>query len=153
MVTTPRTFSHIGLSVPDLEAAVEFYSTVMGFYVLMPPSKIVEDTSAIGQMCTDVFGPGWEHLRIAHLSTGDGIGIELFEFAGNHAPDDNFAFRRHGTFHFAIQDPDLEGLLAKIVAAGGKIHAEEQQVPGMGSFSLFTDPDGRMMGLWQALKK
>jgi predicted enzyme related to lactoylglutathione lyase len=26
---------------------------------------------------------------------------------------------------------------------------EEQEVPGMGSFSLFTDPEGRMMGLWK----
>lgn len=29
-------------------------------------------------------------------------------------------FRRHGAFHFAVQDPDLEGLLARIIAAGGK---------------------------------
>jgi len=41
--------------------------------------------------------------------------------------DDGFDIReghcdvhQHGTFHFAIQDPDLEGLLARIVAAGGK---------------------------------
>ena len=71
MTTTPRTFSHIGLSVPDLDAAVKFYADVMGFYVLMQPSEVVEDDSAIGQMCTDVFGPGWNSLRIAHLSTAD----------------------------------------------------------------------------------
>ncbi|NSY39112.1 lactoylglutathione lyase family protein [Leisingera sp. ANG59] len=120
MTTTPRTFSHIGLSVPDLEAAVKFYSDVMGFYVLMQASEVAEDGSAIGQMCTDVFGPGWTRLRIAHLSTADGIGIELFEFEGNEAPEDNFQYRKHGTFHFAVQDPDVEGLLEKIVAAGGK---------------------------------
>jgi hypothetical protein len=48
------------------------------------------------------------------------IGFELFDFDGNHAPDENLPFRQHGTFHFAIQDPDLEGLLEKIVAPGGK---------------------------------
>jgi predicted enzyme related to lactoylglutathione lyase len=37
-----------------------------------------------------------------------------------------------------------------IVAAGGKILVEEQEVPRMGKFSLFTDPEGRMMGLWKA---
>lgn len=37
----------------------------------------------------------------------------------------------------------------KIVAAGGTIHVEEQVVPGMGALSLFTDPEGRMMGLWK----
>lgn len=120
MAQTPRTFSHIGLSVPDVDAAVKFYTDVLGFYTIMEPSEITEDDSDIGVMCTDVFGPGWEKLRIAHMSTADRIGIELFEFTDNSPPNDNLAFRKHGTFHFAIQDPDVEGLLKKIVSAGGK---------------------------------
>jgi lactoylglutathione lyase family protein len=120
MIPTPRSFSHIGLSVPNLEAAVKFYSEVMGFYTIMGPTQVTEDDSDIGQMCTDVFGPGWNSLRIAHLASADRIGFELFEFDGNQAPDNNLDFRRHGTFHFAVQDPDLEGLLARIVEAGGK---------------------------------
>ena len=76
----PRNFSHIGISVPDLEKAVEFYSQVLGWYVIMKPTEITEDDSAIGQMCTDVFGADWGKFRIAHLSTGDRIGVELFEF-------------------------------------------------------------------------
>ena len=74
------TFSHIGITVPDLDKAVEFYTKAFGLYVIMPPSEVVRDDSAIGQMCDDVFGDGWERFRIAHLSTGDGIGLELFEF-------------------------------------------------------------------------
>jgi lactoylglutathione lyase family protein len=120
MQPTPRSFSHIGLSVPDVVAATKFYTEVLGFYTIMEPTEVVEDDSDIAQMCTDVFGPGWNRLRIAHLSTADRVGIELFEMDGNHAPEDNLPYRQHGTFHFAIQDPDLEGLLAKIVEAGGK---------------------------------
>ena len=96
MRPTPRSFSHIGLSVPDIDAAVSFYTEVLGFYTIMQPTEIVEDDSDIGQMCTDVFGPGWRSLRIAHLATADRIGFELFEFDGNEAPDDNLPFRRHG---------------------------------------------------------
>lgn len=59
-------------------------------------------------------------MRIAHLATADRIGFELFEFEGHHAPDENLKFRQQGTFHFAIQDSNLEDLLEKIVAAGGK---------------------------------
>lgn len=120
MSPTPRSFSHIGLSVPDVDAAVRFYTDVLGFYTIMKPTDVVEDDSDIGRMCTDVLGPGWRKLRIAHLSTADRIGIELFEFDRNHTPDENLAYRRHGMFHFAIQDPDLEGLLERIVAAGGR---------------------------------
>lgn len=117
---TPRTFSHVGLSVPDVDAAVKFYAEVLGFYVIMPPTDVVEDDTDIGRMCSDVFGPGWKKLRIAHLATGDRIGFELFEFDGNSAPKDNMDFRANGMFHFAIQDPDIESLVEKIVAAGGK---------------------------------
>ncbi|MCZ4298039.1 lactoylglutathione lyase family protein [Henriciella marina] len=119
-MTTPRSFSHIGLSVPDLDAAVKFYSEVLGLYVIMPPTTVTEDESAVSIMCSDVFGPGWESLRIAHLSTADRIGIEIFEFPGNYSPEDKLEHKRHGTFHFCIQDPDVEGLVEKIVAAGGR---------------------------------
>ncbi len=34
----PRTFSHIGISVPNLEKAVEFYTEVMGWYLIMEPT-------------------------------------------------------------------------------------------------------------------
>jgi predicted enzyme related to lactoylglutathione lyase len=55
-----------------------------------------------------------------------------------------------GNMLFYIAVEDLADYREKIVAAGGKIQIEEQAVPGMGAFSLFTDPEGRMMGLWKA---
>ncbi|WP_417845636.1 lactoylglutathione lyase family protein [Thalassospira povalilytica] len=116
----PRTFSHIGISVPDLEAAVKFYAEVLGWYVIMEPTTITEDDSDIGQMCTDVFGANWKSFRIAHLSTGDRVGIELFEFPDNQRPDNNLEYWKTGTFHFCVQDPDVEGLVEKIKAHGGK---------------------------------
>lgn len=71
----PRTFSHIGISVPDLEAAVKFYTEVLGWYLIMEPSKIVEDDSAIGEMCSEVFGPGGSisELRIFLLAIALGL--------------------------------------------------------------------------------
>jgi len=51
------------------------------------------------------------------------------------------------TMYIAVDD--LASYRKRIVAAGGKIHVEEQEVPGMGAFSLFTDPEGRMMGIWR----
>lgn len=116
----PRTFSHIGLSVPDLDGAVAFYRDVMGWYTIMEPSVVEEDPDTpIGQMCIDVFGRGWGAFKIAHMSTGDRVGIELFEFKNNEKPEE-FAYWKTGTFHFCVQDPDIEGLAAKIVAHGGK---------------------------------
>ncbi len=120
-VTYPRAFSHIGITVPNIEEAVKFYREVMGWYVIMEPTTVVEESeTAIGQMCIDVFGEGWGSFRIAHLSTGDKIGVELFEFKSSGDKRPEFDPFKSGLFHFCIQDPDVEGMVEKIVAAGGK---------------------------------
>ena len=54
-----------------------------------------------------------------------------------------------GNMTVYINVDDLAAYRKRIVAAGGKILIEEQEVPGMGRLTLFTDPDGRMMGLWK----
>ncbi len=54
-----------------------------------------------------------------------------------------------GNMAFYIAVDDLAAYRKKIVATGGKILVEEQEVPNMGSFSLFSDPDGRVLGIWK----
>lgn len=86
----------------------------------MPPTAITQDDSAIGIMCIDVFGAGWGSFRIAHMSTGDRIGVEIFEFRNAEKPQNNFEYWKTGIFHFCVQDPDVEGLASEVVAVGGK---------------------------------
>ncbi len=50
---------------------------------------------------------------------------------------------------FYIDVDDLAAYRTKITDAGGKVVVEEQEVPGMGSFALFSDPDGRVLGIWK----
>ena len=117
----PRSFSHIGITVPDIKKAVEFYQEVMGWYVIMPPSPVnKERETAIGQMCIDVFGENWESFEIAHLSTSDGIGIELFCFPHGIKEAPEFNPFNTGHSHLCVQDPEIEQLTEKIVAYGGK---------------------------------
>ncbi|STO07021.1 MULTISPECIES: lactoylglutathione lyase family protein [Exiguobacterium] len=150
-MTYPRTFSHIGLSVPSVAEAVTFYEDVMGWYTIMQPSDVVEDDSPIGVMCTDVFGPGWGSFKIAHMSTGDKIGIELFEFPNNEKPEDNFEFWKTGIFHYCVQDPDIEGLVEKIVAHGGKQRMPiREYYPGDKPYRMVycEDPFGNLVEIY-----
>lgn len=117
----PKSFSHIGITVPNLEEAVKFYRDVMGWYVIMEPSLIKkENETAIGQMCIDVFGNDWETFRIAHMATSDKVGIELFEFQQAKESRPEFNPFNTGLFHFSVQDPNIEELVQHIVEAGGK---------------------------------
>ena len=45
----PKSFSHIGITVPNIHKAVKFYQEVMGWYVIMEPSSVKkESNTAIG---------------------------------------------------------------------------------------------------------
>lgn len=150
-MTYPRAFSHFGLSVTDLDQAVEFYSKVFGWYVIMKPSEIVADNSAIGVMCTDVFGEGWGSFRIAHMSTGDRTGVETFEFKNAVKRENNFEYWKVGIFHFCVQDPDVEVLAAKIVEHGGKQRMPVREYyPGKKPYRMVycEDPFGNLIEIY-----
>ncbi|KYC59459.1 hypothetical protein B4098_2701 [Heyndrickxia coagulans] len=44
----------------------------------------------------------------------------MFEFKNNETPDNHFEYWKTGIFHYAVQDPDVEGLVEKIKAHGGQ---------------------------------
>lgn len=39
----PKSFSHIGITIPDIHKAVEFYEGVMEWYVIMQPSTVKKE--------------------------------------------------------------------------------------------------------------
>lgn len=117
----PRKFSHIGISVKEIEKIVKWYCDVLGFYLIMKPTIVKnEGETAIGRMCQAVFGNKFQDFKIAHLSTADGIGIEMFEFPETSNDEIKFNPYQKGIFHLSIQDPNIEELVQKILDNGGK---------------------------------
>jgi len=117
----PRGLAHVGLTVSDIEKAVDWYQDVFGFNHILGP-ETVENEGFFGDQVTDLLGE-FEVMKIAHLSTGNQIGIELFEFedtAGRNDPDPHAP----GLFHLSIIDPDVEGLAQRIDENGGDAFSE-----------------------------
>jgi len=44
---------------------------------------------------------------------------------------------------------NLKAATSKAKSLGAAVMKEETEVPGMGSFTIITDPAGGMLGLWQ----
>ena len=100
MKTYSKSFSHIGIIVPNITKVVQFYSALIGWYIIMQPSKVKrEKDTVIRQMCIDVFGGDWETFKIAHMSTSDGIGIELFLFPHGLKEVSEFSIIKFVGFH------------------------------------------------------
>lgn len=54
-----------------------------------------------------------------------------------------------GNMALYISVDDIEKYKARVLEAGGKVVVERQEVPDVGTFALFADPDGRVLGIWQ----
>ena len=53
-----------------------------------------------------------------------------------------------GALVYLDSNGDLPGMLSRIRAAGGNIVKDEQEIaPGFGSFALFEDTEGNLLGL------
>jgi uncharacterized protein len=89
----------------------------------------------------------WEIQHIPEMNyrlakTGEGgIGGGIFEPKEGPIPAPTSIY---------IDVDELDAYGRKVVAAGGQIVVDKQEVPGMGSFSLFSDPEGRVVGMWKA---
>jgi predicted enzyme related to lactoylglutathione lyase len=109
-----------------------------------------QDPAKLAGFYAELFGWKIQHMpemnyRIVETGGEGGINGGIFK------PEHDVPSPGGTLFYIAVDD--LAAYRKRIVAAGGKIRVEEQVVPGMGAFALFTDPEGRMMGLWKPAKK
>jgi catechol 2,3-dioxygenase-like lactoylglutathione lyase family enzyme len=122
MVVHPRAFSHVGITVPDIDKAIEWYGEVLGFTLLAGPMMVLGGEGATGEASGDIFGAAMGSFRLAHMAGANGMGLEVFEFVDPEVevPEDNFEYWKIGIFHFCVVDSDIEGLAGRIAGAGGK---------------------------------
>lgn len=121
------TVSHFEIPARDLERAARFYREVFGWTIEPLPWG----------------GPPYYTVR---GSAGEGRkdGID-----GGLLPADGPV--EHPLLVIHISGADLEDCLRRIVEAGGGIDLPAEDVGGMGRFARFRDPEGNLMGLWQAV--
>jgi len=137
-LATPRALNHIGLTVPDIRAAIDWYAEVLGFRLIAGP-RVMAPLAAATEETRHILGPRFRKALQAHLVTANGVGIELFQFIDPpvETPADNMEYWKRGYWHLCFTDPDLEGLLARVLATGGK-----QRAP---VFAFIPDTDYRLV--------
>ncbi len=113
---------------------------VHGFMHVEIPSANLQRA---GRFYHDVFD--WKMNYVAEadymqFETGGGINGAFY-----HSPDHAGG---QGVVVY-IQVEDIEGTLEWINKEGGKTLVPRTVVEKMGSFALFRDPDGNVLGIWQ----
>lgn len=115
-----RPITHVGLTVPDLEAAVEWYGKVLGYRPLAPPGELRAGDGLHGMIARDLWKARFTSAKMAHLGSAEGGVLELFEFATPEAvAAGQFEYWRVGWSHICVVDTEIEELVSTIVAHGG----------------------------------
>jgi catechol 2,3-dioxygenase-like lactoylglutathione lyase family enzyme len=115
-----RSVSHLGLMVSDLYQALDFYTQALGCYLSTQPVVVSEgDGSRLGELASHMLGTGWQRLKLAHLTAPDETGLDLVEIEGAAAPVAQPAPRRIAMFRLHALDPDLGGMVRRIIEHGG----------------------------------
>ena len=107
------------------------------------------DAAKAKDFYTAVFGWGHEHMDME-----GGPGYDMFNVGGDNAAGlmqmtDDYpeGLPSFWQVYFGVEDVDERTQAAK--DAGGTVHVEPRDIPGMGRFSVLTDPHGAGFALWK----
>lgn len=157
-----KPFNHVAVSVTDIGMAMRWYRDVMGMEVLREPFEISAENPAstlsgtgdsnLPSLVRAVFGPGIGKFLICHMTSANGVGIELFQFIEPKAErrEDNFEYWKTGFYHIAITEPRIEELAERIASTGGKKRTGVLELaPGSGKQICFCeDPFGNIIEIY-----
>ncbi len=121
--TEVRAIDHIGITVPDLDAAAAFLEAALGAVPLYD-NTTRQDPPFGGQDAIDVLGvkAGTQMLAQRMLRIGDGPGIELFQMSAPDGTQGSAATPSDlGLGHFAVYTDDIDATAKRFADAGGTL--------------------------------
>jgi catechol 2,3-dioxygenase-like lactoylglutathione lyase family enzyme len=120
----PLALNHVGVTVPDIFGAIEWYGAVFGFNCIMGP-RLLQAEAVASHETGHIFGPRFRRAYQAHLLTANGAGLELFQFVDPPvaSPEGRMVYERPGPWHLCFTHPDIDAMVARIVSAKGHLHA------------------------------
>ena len=118
-------FSHVALSVMDIETSVTFYQGVFGLSVRAEATSRKLET------------------RFVQLQDEHGVFVELFQHERPHKYAENsMDFRRGGIKHISFEVQNLEEAMRLVIARGGSILREIRPGKTVKRNVFVSDPDG-----------
>ncbi|EXJ77938.1 hypothetical protein A1O3_09097 [Capronia epimyces CBS 606.96] len=142
-----RPLNHIGVAVPDCEAAVAWYTAVMGFRQLGTTIRTIDRSKTPDSVIFQIYDSRLQVVKLAMLTTANSVGFELFEFVEpKMSQPAAFDYTRGGVFHVCITDPDPDRLAERVVAAGGRKFGATVGLYGSQDKALYVqDPWGNVL--------
>ncbi|MCC8411189.1 VOC family protein [Mucilaginibacter sp. UR6-1] len=117
---------HIGINVPDLKQAIQFFTDVMGFKPVTQIGPVPLDSAWKN---TNHMQAGTGPVTIKMVRAGTGANIELFWFDANKGSSQQPGGDDAGATHIAFYTPDIKTAVAYLKAKGIKVLGDPFTMP------------------------
>ena len=111
---------HVEIPTTDFDKAKTFYSNLFGWKITAMPNM---DYLAFETGAT----PGGGFNKVDKVASAGEQGVLIY-----------------------VSVDDIQGSLAKIMELGGNVVKEKTEIPNLGWYALFVDPEGNLLGIFQA---
>ena len=119
----PRGIQHIGVTVPDLDAATEFLVQGLGAKVVHDGLTTDDEPRQGAEVGRQLGLPSGAAIRRQRfIVNGEGPGLEMFEISGEQR--EAAGLTDFGLNHISLYCDDLEGSRDRLVAAGDEALSE-----------------------------
>jgi predicted enzyme related to lactoylglutathione lyase len=110
---------HVEIPTTDFEKAKVFYSNLFGWKINMMP-----------------------HMNYAAFETGS-------EPSGGFNKVDKIASAGEQGVLIYVSVDEIQETLARVMELGGNVIKEKTEIPNIGWYALFVDPEGNLLGIFQ----
>ena len=136
-------FSHVGISVTDIDRSIAFYRDLFGM------EQLCEVFPFGGEQFETIMDIPGVQGRMCMIGKGT-LQLELFEFANSRPKDPEYPVSDRGYSHFGFEVEDIAATYEKLRAADVRIHSPVITFMGGGMKAAYCrDPDGNVFEIME----
>lgn len=137
----------MAVSVNDIEAVTKWYQEILGFQIIGGKIAHIKRSESPSAPIFTIYGESLQEVKLAYMSTGNGVGFEVFEFInpGFKNNEVDFEYNRGGFFHICVTDSQPDTLVGRILTSGGARVGESVTLAGGVKCVYVKDPWGHIV--------
>ena len=134
-------FTHVGITVSDIDASIKFYEEVFGFTCR---DRVTFNEKFLAQ-APDLYKLSGATAQAAFIQASNGIVLEMFQFDPALPDDGRFAWNRAGHTHIAFMIDDLPEFAKHMRAKNVRFCMDVLEKADGSHWVFVQDPDGNLI--------
>jgi hypothetical protein len=138
--------------ISDIAAVTSWYTNDSRFQIIRGNPAYIRRSEKSDAPISAIYGDLLQEVKPAYMATGNGVGLEVFQFVDPEYVKSEmvFEYNRGEFFHICFTDPDPEELVQKVLKTGGSRQDFTVKLTGGVTYVHIKDPWGDVVEILDA---